>query len=156
MGSTIFSVDKDNLEVRAERIYLTTPERLYDAHTDPEQIAQWWGPAKYKVIVDVMDVRVDGVWRFTHESAAGERFAFNGVYKVLDRPNKIVDTFEFEGTPGHILVETTTFSAQPDGSTKLVLVSRYENVADLEAMISSGMKAGLVEGQDRLARLVES
>jgi uncharacterized protein YndB with AHSA1/START domain len=155
MGKTVFTIDKDNLEVHAERVYKATPEQLYDAYTDPEKIAQWWGPAKYKMIVDKMDVRVGGVWRFLHEEADGTQYAFNGVYKELDRPNKIVDSFEFEGMPGHVLIETATFEPQPDGTTKLTATSRYENLEDLEGMVATGMEGGLTEGQERLARLVE-
>lgn len=155
MGETIFTVSKDALEVRAERLYKASPERLYDAYTTPEQIKQWWGPAKYKITIDKMDFRVGGAWRFIHENDQGEQFAFNGVYKELDRPHKIVDTFEFEGIPGHVLIETTTFVPQLDGTTKLTVVSRYENIEDLEGMVSMGMESGLAEGQERLAQLVE-
>jgi uncharacterized protein YndB with AHSA1/START domain len=155
MGKTVFTIDKDNLEVHAERVYKATPEQLYDAYTDPDKIVQWWGPAKYKMIIDKMDVRVGGVWRFLHEEADGTQYAFNGVYKELDRPNKIVDSFEFEGMPGHVLIETATFESQPDGTTKLTATSRYENLEDLEGMVATGMEGGLTEGQERLARLVE-
>lgn len=156
MGKTVFTVDKDSLEVRAERVYKAAPERLYDAYATPELIKQWWGPAEYETIVDKMDFRVGGTWRFIHKNKQGEQFAFHGEYKELDRPHKIVDTFEFEGMPGHVLTETTIFSSLSDGSTKLTVVSRYENLADLEGMVSMGMESGLTEGQERLARLVEN
>jgi uncharacterized protein YndB with AHSA1/START domain len=136
-------------------VYKATPERLYEAYTTPEQVKQWWGPEKYKMIIDEMDVRVGGRWRFIHEDKDGKQYGFNGVYKELDRPNKIVDSFEFEGMPGHVLIETTTFEPQPDGTTKLTTASRYDNLKDLEGMVSMGMEEGVTEGLERLAHLVE-
>jgi uncharacterized protein YndB with AHSA1/START domain len=156
MTKTVFTVDKDNLEVRAERIYKATPEQQYDAYTTPEQIVQWWGPSRYEMKIDKMEFRVGGTWRFVHTASDGTQYAFNGVYKEIDRPNKIVDTFEYEGTPGHILIETIIFTLQPDGTTKLAVVSHYANLEDLEGTVSAGMESGLTEGQERLARLVEA
>jgi uncharacterized protein YndB with AHSA1/START domain len=154
MSKSVFTFDKENLEVRVERIYNATPERIYEAYTTPEQIAQWWGPAQYKTTVDQMDVRVGGTWRFVHTGDDGQTAGFHGEYKELDPPHKIVDTFEYEGMPGHVLVETTTFEPLPDGTTKLTTVSKYDNLQDLEGMISTGMEAGLTESQDRLEKLL--
>jgi uncharacterized protein YndB with AHSA1/START domain len=156
MSDSEFIVDKENLEVRLSRIYKATPERLFEAYTDPEQIPKWWGPAKYKTTVDKMDVRVGGTWRFIHTGEDGTEYAFNGEYQEIDPPRKVVSTFEFEPVAGHILIETATFEAQPDGTTKLSTVSKYANLEDLEGMVNSGMESGAVESQERLAALVEN
>jgi uncharacterized protein YndB with AHSA1/START domain len=158
MPKSVFTVDKANLVVRTERFFNATPERLFKAYTDPEQIPQWWGPAALTTVVDKMDLRVGGAWRFvqTETGPGGKEHAFSGVYKVIDEPHKIVDTFEYEPMPGHILEETITFELQPDGTTKLSAVAHYANLEDLEGMVNMGMESGAVESQDRLAKLVES
>lgn len=156
MSQSQFSVDKDNLEVRTARIFKATPERLYEAYTHPEQIMQWWGPARYITRVDKMDVRIGGAWRFVHSEPGGKEYGFNGIYKVLDRPNTISDTFEYEPMPGHVLLETTTFKALEDGTTQLTTTAKYDNLADLEGMVSMGMEKGQTEGMERLATLVET
>jgi uncharacterized protein YndB with AHSA1/START domain len=156
MADTDFIIDKANLEVRATRVFDAPRDRVWAACSDPEQIKQWWGPRDYEMIVDKMDFRVGGVWRFVHRDGAGQEFAFNGVYKEIQEPEKIVDSFEFEGTPGHILVETLTLESLPDGKTRMTTAAKYDNLQDLEGMVNSGMEKGQREGIERLAELVEN
>jgi uncharacterized protein YndB with AHSA1/START domain len=156
VGKTIFKVDKDQLQVRMERVYNASPERLYKAYTTAEDIMKWWGPRDYIKVIDKLDVRVGGAWRIVHTDSTGAEYAFNGVYKELDEPNKISQTFEWEGMPGHILVETSTFEDLGDGTTKVSTVSQYDNIEDLEGMVATGMETGAVEGTEQLAELVES
>ena len=68
-------------------------------------------------------------------------------------PERIVDTFEFEGEPGHVLLESATFEEQ-DGKTKLTLQSVYQSVADRDGMIAAGMERGVVDSMDRLDELL--
>jgi uncharacterized protein YndB with AHSA1/START domain len=64
-------------------------------------------------------------------------------------PERIVNTFEFEGMPGHVLLETTTFEEQ-DGRTLITSVSVFQSVADRGGMLQSGMESGAGESYDRL------
>ena len=147
MAQTDFVVDKEKLEVRITRVFDATPERMWQAHTDPEQIQKWWSDTK----VDKFELKVGGVWRFV----SGGENAFNGTFKELDEPNRIVRTFEYEPWAGHVMTESVTFEALPDGKTKQITVSKYDNIGDLEGMVGSGMEQGATIGLDRLAKLVE-
>jgi uncharacterized protein YndB with AHSA1/START domain len=152
MSKTKFEVDKDNLEVRITRPYKATPERLWEAYTDPEQIAQWWR----NTTIDKHDFRVGGTWRFVdHGKNGGENHGFRGEFKEIDEPHKIVRTFEYEPWAGHVLTETVTFEAMDDGSTLVTTVSKYQNLDDLEGMVNSGMEKGATAGMERIAELVE-
>jgi uncharacterized protein YndB with AHSA1/START domain len=142
MDDKAFVVNKDKLEVTTSKVLKATPERIWQACTDPEQIPKWWGPAKYKTVVDKLDLRVGGEWRFVQTDDDGNESAFHGVYKEIDEPNKIVDTFEYEPMPGHVLVETMTLTPQADGTTLLTTTAKYDNLADLEGMVSMGMEGG--------------
>lgn len=150
-----FTVDKENLEVRDTRLFNASPERLFAAYTNPEQIAQWWGPRKYKTVVEGMDVTVGGTWRYVHIDNEGTEHAFHGVYQKIDEPYLLVYTFEYEPYPGHVLVETVRFEEQ-DGKCLVSTVSKYANIEDLEGMVSMGMEDGARESQERLAKLVEA
>jgi uncharacterized protein YndB with AHSA1/START domain len=54
MSDTDFVVDKDNLEVRISRTFNATPERVWQAHTEPDQIVQWWSDT----VVDKFELKV--------------------------------------------------------------------------------------------------
>ncbi len=155
MGETTFKVDKENLQVRMERVFDASPERVFKALTDPEQIPKWWGPTKYITIVDKMDVKVGGVWRFIHKDADGNEYSFNGVYKEITPFKRLVNTFEYEPWAGHVLTETMELEDLGGGKTKVKTTSVYTNIGDLERMVGSGMEKGAREGWDRLAKLVE-
>lgn len=148
MAKTDFVIDEGNLEVRLSRVFNATPERLWQAHTQPDQIVKWWNDTK----VDTLELRVGGAWRFV--SSDGQH-AFRGVFKELDEPIKIVRTFEYEQAAGHIMTESVTFEPTGDGQTKQITVSKYANIDDLNGMVHMGMKEGAEVGLDRLARLVE-
>ena len=104
-SSTKFSARGDR-EIVITREFDAPRELVFKAITDPTLIPKWWGPRRYETIVDKMDVRPGGAWRFINRAADGGEHGFNGVYREIVPPEKIVQTFEWEGLPGHISVET--------------------------------------------------
>jgi uncharacterized protein YndB with AHSA1/START domain len=135
------------------RVYDGPRSQVFKAHTDPTLIPQWWGPARYTTVIDKMDVRPGGQWRFVQHDATGNKFAFHGVYHDVLSPERIVDTFEFEGAPGHVSLETATFE-EVGGRTKLTARSVFQTVEDRDEMIKEGMEEGVLETMDRLAELL--
>lgn len=153
MSKTKFEVDKDKLEVRISRVYDATPERLWQAYTNPEEIMQWWR----NTTIDKHDFKVGGEWRFVdHGQNGDEEHGFHGEFKEIDEPRKIVRTFEYEPWAGHVLTESVAFEPQGDNQTLVTTISKYANLDDLEGMVKSGMEKGATAGMERIAKLVES
>lgn len=152
MGETKFEVDKQKLEIRIIRTFNATPERMWQAFTDPEEIAQWWR----NTTIETNDVKVGGKWRYIdHGKNGDENHAFRGEFKEIGAPNKIVRTFEYEPWPGKIITESIEFTPQNGGKTLMVNVSKFDKLEDLEGMVNSGMEKGATAGLDRLAEIVE-
>ena len=155
MPKTHFTVQRDELKVIMDRIFDAPREAVWKAITDPKAIPKWWGPRSQATTVDKMDLRVGGSWRYVSRDEAGNEYGFHGVYKEIDPPKRISDTFNFEGIPpGHELVETVTLE-DLGGRTRMTTVSRYANVEDLDGMVASGMESGAVESWERLTELLE-
>ena len=152
MSKTAFKIDKENLEVKIWRTFNATPERLWQAYTDPEQIVKWWSDT----VVDKHDFRVGGAWRFVSSGHDGKEHAFRGEFKEIDEPNKIVRTFEYEPYPGSIMLESVILEPEGEGKTKVTTLSEYRQIRDLEGMVGMGMEDGAVAGLERLAKLVET
>jgi uncharacterized protein YndB with AHSA1/START domain len=148
-GRMTFVTPSDR-EIIMERVFDAPRERVFKAYTDPKAIPLWWGPRRYTTIVEKMDVRPGGTWRYISRGSDGAEFAFHGVYREIVRPKRIVTTFEFEGTPGHVVVDTATFE-EHDGKTKVTVTSRFETVEDRDEMVKTGMEEGARESWDRLA-----
>ena len=129
-------------------------EFLFRAHTDPELLVQWLGPRGLTMTVDRLEARDGGTWRYTHRDADGNEYGFHGVFHGTPSPDGIVQTFEFEGLPGHVSLEWLTFEERGDGRTLLRANSVYQSVADRDGMIQSGMESGVNEGYERLDELI--
>ena len=136
-------------EIVMERVFNAPRELVFKAYTDPDLIPRWWGPRRYTTRVDQLDLRVGGKWRFVQHDAAGNEYAFNGTYREVVPPGRLSYTFEFEGMPGHIMVETVTFEEQ-DGRTKVTVSGFFESAADRDGMLQSGMEEGANESNERL------
>jgi len=128
-------------------------EIVYRAYTEPDLLVQWLGPRRYAMTIDRLEISDSGTWRYLHRGDDGTEYAFRGVFHGTPSLDGIVQTFEFEGTPGQVSLETVTF--EDLGSRTLVRTNAvYQSVANRDAMIESGMEAGLNEGLDRLDELL--
>ncbi len=129
-------------------------ELVFKTLTDPDLLPHWWGPRGLATTVESMDVRPGGAWRFVQVDNEGNAYAFHGFYHQVNEPQSLVYTFEFEGTPGHILLETINFEDY-SGRTRLCDQMVFQSVADRDAMLNMGMESGSRELMDRLAELLE-
>ena len=128
-------------------------ELVFRAHTDPDLLARWLGPRDLTTTVDRYEARNGGSWRYTQSDAQGNSYGFHGVFHGDPSPDAIVQTFEFEGAPGHVCLQTATL-AERAGKTLLRTVSAFQSVADRDAMLASGMERGVHDSGERLAELL--
>src|SRR5437899_2105518 len=153
MAKADYVIDPGKQEIIITLVFDAPRELVFKAYTDPKLIPQWFGPREYTTTVDKMDVRPGGLWRFVQRNPEGDEFAFHGVHHDIVAPERIVATFEFEGVPGHVLLQTVTF--EPLGQkTRLVEQLVYQSVADRDGMVASGMQRGSDESMDRMAELL--
>jgi uncharacterized protein YndB with AHSA1/START domain len=139
-------------EILITRIFDARREEVFRAFTDPNLIPRWWGPKRFTTEIERMDVRPGGSWRFVQTDAGGA-YAFHGVYHDVRSPECIVNTFEFEGMPGHVSLETAAFE-EIGGRTRVTMRSVYQTVEGRDGMLGAGMEEGVYETMDRLAGLL--
>jgi uncharacterized protein YndB with AHSA1/START domain len=151
--STTITTPSDR-EIRMTRVFDAPRELVFQAHIDPRHVPHWWGQRSSTTTVDVMDVRPGGAWRFVQRDPEGNEYAFRGEYREIVPPERLVYTFEFEGMPGHILVESITFEER-GGKTTITTTSLFDSREDRDGMLESGMESGATESWDRLAELLE-
>jgi uncharacterized protein YndB with AHSA1/START domain len=139
--------------IQIERVLEAPRDRVFSVYTDPELIPEWWGPHGTTAVVDHMDVRTGGTWRFVIRNSDGSETAFRGGYREVTPPERIVQTFEWEGMPGYVSVETATFEDLGD-RTKVTTVSVFHSTEDRDGMLGSGMEVGMNETYARLDALL--
>ena len=141
--------DPGTHEIVITRSFDAPRELVYKAFTDPDAVRRWWGVGPDETVVDQLEARAGGRWRFVQRSQDGSEHGFHGVYHEASAPERLVYTFEWEGMPGHVLLETITFEEQ-DGKTHMTDSSVFQSVADRDGMLQSGMESGAAESMDRL------
>jgi uncharacterized protein YndB with AHSA1/START domain len=139
-------------EIRTERIFNAPRERVWKALTDPKLVAQWWGRGN-KVVVEKFEFERGGHWRFVEHSPEGSH-GFEGRYREIKPQERVVQTFEWDGMPGHVIVETMTLEDLGDGRTKLVNLSLFHTTEERDGMLHSGMADGMAESYAALDKLL--
>ena len=136
-------------QVITTRTFDAPRDLVFRAFTEPDLLVQWLGPRKYTMTIDRFDLRDGGTYRYVHADDAGNAYAFHGVFHGQPSPDGTVQTFEFEGAPGHVSMDTLTME-ELDGTTTVRTNSLFQSVEARDAMVSSGMADGMREGYDRL------
>jgi uncharacterized protein YndB with AHSA1/START domain len=141
-------------EIHTVREFDAPRERVFEAFTDPELIPQWWGMRESTTVVDKMDVQAGGEWRYVQVMADGSEHAFRGVYREVSSPERIVQTWEWEGMPGHVCIETMEFEDLGGDRTRIAGTSLFHTTEERDGMVESGMESGLNETYQRLDELL--
>jgi len=139
-------------EIRIERVFEAPRERVWRAMTDPKLVAQWWGRGN-KVVVERMELERGGHWRFVEHGPDGVH-GFEGRYREVAPPERIVSTFEWDGMPGYVAVNTMTLEELGGGRTKLVSTSLFHTPEERDGMLQSGMEIGVNESYAALDRVL--
>jgi uncharacterized protein YndB with AHSA1/START domain len=153
MPKTTFIAEPGKQEITIIREFDAPRDRVFKLFTNPKLLPQWWGPRRLTTVVDKMDVRPGGLWRFVQKDSSGMQYAVHGVYHEVSPPERMVYTFEFEGTPGNVLLETVTFEER-DGKTIVTDKSVFQRVEDRDGMVVADMQAGSDESMERFAELL--
>lgn len=156
--------DPDLPSIRVTRDFHATAEQLHRAHTDPDLYARWVGPHELTTRIDHWEARTGGSWRFTNLVREGsdrslakdaEEFHFFGSFHEI-RPDRIVQTFTYEGFPDGVSLETMTFEDLGDGWTRLHGHSLFGSFEAREGMLHSGMDVGINEGYESLDTMLDA
>jgi uncharacterized protein YndB with AHSA1/START domain len=138
--------------IKITREFAATPEQLLRAHTDPELYARWVGPSSVSTTIDYWDARTGGSFRFLNHRD-GEEYAFRGCFHEVG-PDRIVQTFTWEGMPESVALETLRFEPVGDGRSRLVAQSLCDSFEGRDAWLASGMEVGVNEGYAALDELL--
>lgn len=136
-------------QVKMWREFDAQRELVFRAYTDPELLVRWLGPRGYEMDIDRYEVRDGGRWRYIHRTPEGDEFAFHGVFHGDPTPDQMVQTFEFEGAPGSVQLDTARLEERDD-RTVIHVNSVFQSVEARDAMVAGGMADGVREGFERL------
>lgn len=129
---------------------------VFRAWTDPELARQWLGPRSVRTDVAHWDCRRGGSWAYSASRRdTGELLAtFYGSFHDVRAPERLVQTFTFEGAPDGVSLDTLELEELPGGRTRSVVRSVVESFELRDQIIASGMESGVTEGYEKLDELM--
>jgi uncharacterized protein YndB with AHSA1/START domain len=148
-----------------EQILITrefdAPKHLvYEAWTTPELVKRWWNAKRGEVTVAEIDLRVGGKWRYVMVAAEGSEVGFHGEYREIVPNERIVSTEVYEGVPQGDGPEEGTLNTmtltEVDGRTTLTVLVEAPSKEVRDAIIESGMEAGMQDAMDLLEEVARS
>ena len=146
---TEISADPKVPLVRITRDFDAPREKVFRAHVDPELLVQWLGPRRLTMRLDRLEARDGGRWRFVHLDTDGNEYGFRGVFHGQPSVEGIIQTWEYEGNPGAVSLETVTFT-ESGGVTTVTVLMDFGSKQSRDAAVATGMTDGMEQSYQLL------
>jgi uncharacterized protein YndB with AHSA1/START domain len=153
-GTAKVSLPADE-QILVTREFAAPKHLVYKALTTPELVKRWWSGQRGDVTSVEIDLRVGGTWRYVMVANAGFEVAFHGEYREIIPNERLVTTEVFEGVPDAVAVNTMSLT-EKDGRTTLTVLMELTSQEDRDAIINTGMEAGMQEAYDLLEQVAVS
>ena len=150
---TRIEADRTVPMIRIAREFQATPAQLFRAHTDAELFKQWVGPDTTRTRIDLWDARTGGSFRYVSIAVDGAEYGFRGCFHEV-RPDRIVQTFTYEGEPDGVALQTLWFDNLGNGRSGLRTQSLVDSFEARDAWLKSGMETGVEDGYSKLERML--
>lgn len=152
-NKTTVTAEPGKQELFIVREFDAPRELVFKAHIDPKLYVQWLGPHGYEMILKEFEPVSGGKYSYAHKDKEGNEYGFHGAFHAMSIES-MIQTFEFEGYPGHVSLDCMTLEELPNGRTRATIQSIFQSVADRDGMIQNGMEKGVREGYERLDEIL--
>jgi len=149
---TQFTADPGALDGTVVAVIPAPRDAVFRCYAQPELLARWWSPPSLEVRIERFEAHTGGSWRMLNIDGDGNEFAFRGVFHEVAAPERIVQTFEYEGAPGSVCLQTATFR-EVDGGTEVTEHAVFTSVADRDGMADQGWRDFAPVGMAQLAEV---
>ncbi len=141
-------------EIRTERELDAPRDLVWRAHVEPDLLKKWWGRGN-ELVIEKLEPERGGHWRFVERGPDGSH-GFEGRFREVTRPTRLVQSFEWDGMPAHVCINFAEFQELPGGRTKIVVTSLFHTTEERDGMLKSGMEKGLEQSYQALERVLSS
>lgn len=133
------------------RVFEAPRELVFECHTTPEHVRNWWGMRGSTLSICEIDFRVGGKWRWAIDQGPDvDDVTFYGEYREIEQPARIVNTEVYEPFPEFPSLVTVTLEDLGEGRCLYTSLAEYPSQEVRDMVIESGMEAGAAESLDRL------
>jgi uncharacterized protein YndB with AHSA1/START domain len=139
------TIDRETNTITFKRAFNAPREDVFDAWTQPEQIAEWWDPTGVRLEECAIDLRPGGAFKLVNKDSAHSP-PFAGVYRTIDRPALIV--FDAMGALGTVRLESER------GTTQMTVTIRCGSADHLAQFVKLGVDVGTDKTLDNLVAFI--
>jgi len=131
------AVQSKSNEIRITRMYDAPVTAVWDAWTDPKQVAQWWGPRGFTITTHSKDLRAGGTWVYTMHGPDGTDWPNKTLYHVVEKHSKLV--YDHGGNDDRPpMFRVTVLFSEVDGKTKMEMSQATASPGVVGVVASSG------------------
>ena len=141
-------------EIRIERVVNAPRDRVWRAYTEPALVAQWWGRG-HRLVIERLELQRGGHWRWVEHGPNGV-YGFEGRYREVTPPTRFVRSFEWDGMPAHVAIETVTLEDLGNEGTRIVILMQMHTPEERDGFLQSGMQQGMDAAFAQLDALVRN
>ena len=152
---TTYVAEPGSLEATTTAVIPAPREDVFRCFVDPELLPKWWAPPELEVKIDKLATKHGESWRILNLDEDGNEYGFRGVVHDIVPNESVCQTFEFEGMPGHVAMQTTTFE-DAGGGTRVYEQMVFQTVEDRDGMSESGMKEHAPVSMAQLTEVAQS
>ncbi len=153
-GTTLVEAVDGLPAIRIVRDFAAPRQRVFAAWTDPDLVARWLGPRDLELRIEEWDPRTGGRWRYSNRRGGEHVASFYGSFHEVRPPERIVQTFTWTDLPDAVSLETAVFDDLGGDRARVTVTSLVDTLAARDAMLDSGMEAGVREGYEKLDALL--
>jgi uncharacterized protein YndB with AHSA1/START domain len=150
---TVFS-EPSALENQVSRVFRAPLERVYRLFTEAATLPYLFSPDPAAVTVERFEFRVGGRYSIAVKMDDGSTTRFQGEYREIDPPRRVINTFEVDLFPGASAIETDEFEAVGQ-STRVTVRWKYLRQADRDKMSGPTMEQAVTKMWDHVDELLE-
>lgn len=141
-------------EIQIIRVYDAPVKLVWDAWTDPKQVAKWWGPRGFKITTHSKDLKPGGHWAYTMHGPDGVNYENKTIYHEVEKHAKLV--YDHGGNDDRPpLFRVTVLFSEENKKTTMVMTMAVESAEKAEEMKKFIKQASGNSTWDRLAEYLE-
>ncbi len=141
-----------DLSLHVERVLSASPELVFRLHTEPDELARWWGPRGFSAPSVEIDLRVGGRYRIEMQPPQGDSFYLAGEFREITPAHRLVYTFRYEEPDPDDRETLVTFALRARGTSTVVTVDQGQFATEARRALHV---QGWSDTLDRLQELVE-
>jgi uncharacterized protein YndB with AHSA1/START domain len=153
-SSTLFVAPPGIAELHVTHLFDAPVELVFKTWIDQKLLPEWWGPAYLSTTVERMEPKSGGGYQIIQRAPDGKVHGFRGVYHTVEAPHLIISTFEYDGFPHHVSLDTYRFEASGE-QTLHTNASVFQSLADRDGMVAANCEPGVRETMARMEKLLQ-